>query len=407
MAKNFDALVYLIIILMSAVLWAERPAWGDHTAVKTLVNDNTAFALDLYRHLHKGEENIFLSPYSVSTALAMTASGARGDTAEQMFSALHFTLVPEQINSAFDELENHLTAIRKAEGVELSIANALWSQQGYPFLEDFFKLVKNSYRAELKSVDFKTGYEAVRREINGWVEKQTHEKIKDLIKPGVLDRLTRMVLVNAIYFKGRWASQFEKNATKNSAFWRTKKTPIETPMMHQEQEYNYLEEDGLQILELPYEGNDLSMVILLPKKTNGLSDLEAGLSSEKLRSWLDGLRKRKINVYLPKFKITSQFSLTHTLMSMGMTDAFQPQAADFSGIDGTRNLYLSAVVHKAFVDVNEEGTEAAAATGAVISVTSMPESPPVFKADHPFVFLIRENRSGCLLFLGRLLDPEK
>ena len=407
MVKNLKCLFFIVGIFSAALLRADIPAYCDSNVVETLVNDNTAFALDLYRHLKKDDDNIFLSPYSISTVLAMTYAGAEGNTANQISEVLDFTLGQEQLRSAFGELQTQLAAIQKTGNVELNTANALWTQRDYPFLDDFFKLAASSYRAELKSVDFKTAYEAVRKEINAWVENQTRDKIKDLIKPGVIDSLTRLVLVNAIYFKGMWASQFKKSATTNSDFWLTKEKPLNVPMMSQQQEYNYMENDDLQILELPYAGNDVSMIVLLPKKIDNLAKLANSLAAKTLKSWLIRLRKRKIIVYLPRFNIISQFNLAQTLKSMGLIDAFKPQMADFSGIDGTRNLHISAVVHKAFVDVNEEGTEAAAATGAVVSVTSLPESQPVFRADHPFIFLIRENKFGSLLFIGRLVDPTK
>lgn len=399
--------VGMLAFFVTAVPWSAAAAHADSTPMNALVNGNTAFALDLYGHLRKGKGNLFLSPYSISTALAMTYAGAKGDTAKQMSEVLHFTLDQKRLHSTFGYLEAQLNGIQEKGDIELRVANALWAEEDYPFLNEFLEVVGRSYQAEFRYADFKKAYEVARGEINSWVERQTNEKIKDLIKRGILDSLTRLVLVNAIYFRGIWMSQFEKSATQEARFCVSPDTAVNVAMMSQEQEFNYTENGDLQILELPYTGEDLSMIILLPKRTDGLARLEASLTVESLDAWLVRLRKRRVMVYLPRFKTTSQFSLKKVLESMGITNAFRPGVADFSGIDGTENLYVSAVVHKAFVDVNEEGTEAAAATGAVVGVTAMPAGPAVFRADHPFLFLIRNDGSGSILFLGRLADPTK
>jgi serpin B len=397
--------VAVLAIFGAPLLWSVAPARADSTAMDALVDGNTAFALDLYGQLKSGEGNLFLSPYSISTALAMTYAGARGDTAKQMSEVLHFTLDKEQLHSAFARLEAQLNGVRDKGNIELRVANALWADQDYLFLDEFLELVTKNYQAELRYADFKTAYEAAREEINAWVEGQTNGKIKDLLQRGVLDSLTRLVLANAIYFKGMWMSQFEESATKDLTFWLTHDSTIDVPMMTQEKEFNYLENADVQILELPYAGDDLSMIILLPRKIDGLAELEALLTAENLRVWLASLQKRKVMVYVPRFRMDAQFSLKNTLELMGMPNPFQPGIADFSGIDGTGMLYISAVIHKAFVDVNEEGSEAAAATGVVIGFTSVPAAPTEFRADHPFIFLIREKASGSILFLGRLVDP--
>ena len=372
---------------------------------KIVVEGNKAFAFDLYEKLKEVEGNLFFSPYSISTALAMTYAGARGNTEKQMGTALHFTLDQKRFHPAFACLEAQLKAVQEKGDIELNIANALWAQEDYVFLREFLDLIQSNYGTVLNNVDFKRACEAARKQINTWVEQKTKDKIKDLIKPGVLNALTRLVLTNAIYFKGRWESQFKKSRTKESPFWLSIDKSVEVPMMTQKRQFRYMESDSLQILELPYVGDDLAMIVLLPRKVDGLAQLEADLSVENLNMWIGHLRKREVSVFLPKFKMTSQFRLSETLASMGMPDAFG-RNADFSGIDGTKDLFISAVIHKAFVDVNEEGTEAAAATAAVISLTSAPSTPPpTFRADHPFVFLIRDNRSGSILFLGRIINP--
>jgi len=372
---------------------------------KIVVEGNKAFAFGLYEKLKEVEGNLFFSPYSISTALAMTYAGARGNTEKQMGTALHFTLDQKRFHPAFACLEAQLKAVQEKGDIELNIANALWAQEDYVFLREFLDLIQSNYGTVLNHVDFKRACEAARKKINAWVEQKTKDKIKDLIKPGVLNALTRLVLTNAIYFKGRWESQFKKSRTKESPFWLSIDKSVEVPMMTQKRQFRYMESDSLQILELPYVGDDLAMIVLLPRKVDGLAQLEADLSVENLNMWMGHLRKREVSVFLPKFKTTSQFRLSETLASMGMPDAFGGNA-DFSGIDGTKDLFISAVIHKAFVDVNEEGTEAAAATAAVISLTSAPSTPPpTFRADHPFVFLIHDNHSGSILFVGRIVNP--
>lgn len=403
MIRTFLAnlLVVLVILIFALNISAESQNSSDK---KVVAKENTVFALDLYEQLKETEGNLFFSPYSISTALAMTYAGARENTENQIAGVLNFTLNQEQLHSAFASLEAELNNVQGKGGIDFTVANALWAQKDYVFLKDFFDLTKKYYGAGLNQVDFKKDSEAARRKINSWVEQKTKEKIKDLIKPGILNDLTRLVLTNAIYFKGNWENQFKQSHTKAAQFWLAPDKSIEVPMMFQKHKFRYGETDNLQILELPYAGNDLSMMVLLPKKVEGIGELERVLNIKNLNLWEDSLRKVKIEVYLPRFKVNSQFSLSRILAFMGMPDAFGPNA-DFSGMDGTKMLYITAVIHKAFVDVNEEGTEAAAATGVVMELKSVPVSPLVFRADHPFLFLIRHNSSGSVLFLGRVVNP--
>jgi serpin B len=250
--------------------------------------------------------------------------------------------------------------------------------------------------------------EKARQQINAWVEEQTQGKIRDLIPPGALDSLSRLVLTNAIYFKGDWTKPFDKGDTKDAPFHVTTRQKFDVPMMYQESRFPFWAGESLKILELPYGTGDLSIMVLLPDEIEGLAKLEARLTDDNLTRWLSGLRREKVRVYLPRFKLTSQFQLASTLKDLGMTLAFLSDEADFSGMDGKQDLFISAVLHKAFVDVNEEGTEAAAATGIVVGATAVliPKEPPVFRADHPFVFLIRDNRTESILFLGRLVNPQ-
>jgi serpin B len=377
----------------------------ENSMLKNMARENTAFALELYNQLKTTDGNLFFSPFSISTALAMTYAGARECTSTQMAEALHFTEEPDQFHGVMGELIAGINAVQKESDVELSVANAIWAQKGYQFLEDFLRIVQQSYQAELNQVDFSAAAEASRQTINTWVEQQTNQKIKDLLPPGVLNALTRMVLVNAIYFKGFWDHPFKPRDTREMEFWLSTGTTVKVPMMHQKHRFGYWENDWLQVLEMPYKDESLSLIVLLPKEKTGITDLEQKLNFENMTTWQDRLRKRKIIVFFPKFKIESQFSLGQILSAMGMPDAFDPERADFSAMVGKKELYISAVIHKAFVEVNEEGTEAAAATGVVVGVTSIAPSPPTFKADHPFVFFIRDNASQSILFCGRVLNP--
>jgi serine protease inhibitor len=381
----------------------EKPA--DTGAV---VRGNTAFGLDLYGQLRSRSGNLFLSPFSISTALGMTYAGMRNRTAEQTAKALYFTLPPAELHAAFGKLQRALNAGDPAKrGYELSVANALWGQKGYPWKNEFLELTKENYGAGLIEVDFAAAEEA-RKTINAWVEKQTRDKIKDLIPSGVLDALTRLVLTNAIYFKGNWDRQFKKDFTRDADFFVAPDAPVKAPMMHQTGDYRLAQSPELQVLELPYVGKELAMLVLLPKKRDGLADLEKSLTAEKLEGWVGQLRNQSdLPVFLPRFKYTAEFQLNDALKALGMTDAFEFGKADFGGLNGGKEeLKISAVLHKAFVDVNEEGTEAAAATAVVVKTLSA-RVGPVFRADHPFLFLIRDSRTGGVLFLGRVTDPTK
>lgn len=394
--KRVHRIVILVVIVVNLLnSWVS----ADET-LESVVSGNTHFAFELYAALKADQGNLFLSPYSISTALAMTYAGARHNTAEQMAQVLHFAPEPAQFHPAMGQLQQQINASQN--DITLNVANSLWIEKDYPLLEDFLEIVKNNYLAELNSVEFQQAVEAASM-INTWVEEKTSNKIQDIITPEQLESAL-LVLVNAIYFKGNWASQFKEQNTRNEPFWITPETQIEVPMMLSDNEFNYMQNGIVEILELPYQGNDISMVILLPRKPDGLAELENVLNTENYTDWLSQLHQQEIIVLLPKFKMEKQFDLSQTLATMGMPDAFSDGIADFSGIDGSNKLIISNIVHKAFVEVNEKGTEAAAATGAIMVSTSY--SPPqVFRADHPFLFLIRHRPSGSILFLGRVVNP--
>jgi len=396
-----------VTLIMTALIIHPAETMGANE-IEKLGGGNTAFALELYTRLKTADGNLFFSPYSISTCLAMTYAGARGDTAAQMAQTLHFDTNQKQLAASFGKLETQLNTKQKKIGIELDIANGLWAQKKKPFLPAFLDVAKRSYGANLKQVDFRTGADTARTEINDWVAHKTKGKITDLIQAGVLNPETKLVLVNAIYFTGQWARKFDKHDTTNAPFSVTPTRQLQVPLMSLTANLKYAEVDGLQFLELPYVGDDISMVVLLPRDVDGLKSVEDRLNQQTLDRWLAQAREQKVAVSLPKFKLAAQFSLAKPLTEMGMTDAFSP-GANFSGMDGERNLFISAVVHKAFVDVNEEGTEAAAATAVVMRsmAVMMPRPTPIFRADHPFIFLIRDNHSGSILFLGRLVEPNQ
>jgi serpin B len=387
---------------------AAAPVHGQTASADTreVVAGDTAFATDLYAKLRTEKGNLFFSPYSISTALAMTLAGARGETAQQMATVLHLAGPTETLNPAFAALEAELNAIQKKGQVRLSVANSLWPQKGHPFLPEYVDLLKHFYGVSVTPLDYAKAPEAARKTINDWVEQKTNRKITDLIKDGVLSSLTRLVLVNAIYFKGNWTSQFDPKQTMEEPFHIAPDKDAKCSLMNRKGTYAYTETPHLQVLELPYAGDDVSMIVLLPRNSEPIARLERELTPAKLTEWTTALREREVQVFLPKFKLTCEFSLEKILESMGMAIAFSNDA-DFSGMNGNRSLAISAVLHKAFVDVNEEGTEAAAATAVTMRATAVlaPVPVPVFRADHPFVFLIRDKHNGSILFLGRVTDP--
>jgi serpin B len=340
----------------------------------------------------------------------MAYAGARGQTATEMQHVFHFTLPPEKLHPAMGALLAEMNGQHK--GYELRVADALWAQQDVSFEADYLKLVQSDYAAGFHRVNFKLSPESVRATINAWVEKQTNDKIKDLISPGALNPTTRLVLTNAIYFKGSWQDQFDKEATQKEEFHLSAAQWVMTPMMHRTGGYRYYDGGTFQALELPYSGNEISMMVLLPKQTDGLAALERSFTVRSASDWIQKLEPvEKVILTLPRFTMTQQFELSSTLSAMGMPQAFSG-AADFSGMTGKPDFAISAAIHKAFIDVGEQGTEAAAATAIVMYATAMhrefPEPPPiVFRADHPFLFILLDTKSGSMLFLGRVADPTK
>jgi len=374
------------------------------------VND---FAVALYGQLRREPGNLFFSPFSVRTALAMTLAGARGETASQMRDALG-------AGSSDEAMHEELAAIvRRLNGTggsayEITVVNSLWAQEGAPLLAEFLDLIRRHYQGGLSPVDFRRDAERARITINNWVDEQTKRKIQDLIPPGGLSGLTRLVLVNAVYFKGMWGKAFEKELTWDSPFQVREKHSVTTPLMHQMAQVPYMQGPGYQAIDLPYQGGDLSMLALLPDLRDGLEELEERLSPKMLRDCVGGLKAQDVQLGIPRFKLTwGGINVRQQLEALGMNNAFDPSWADFSGLNGAsptdaESLYIAAVFHKAFVEVNELGTEAAAATAVAMPTRSpapVQRKEPVFHADHPFLFAIRERQSGAILFLGRVTDP--
>jgi serpin B len=375
------------------------------------VAGNSRFSIDLYGRLRGGDKNLFFSPYSISTALAMTSAAARGETAREMASTLQLPGDPAQTSQAFRALITRTSggSDRPARADELVTANALWLQQGQPPLSEFVETVRTDYFAALSELDFRTDTENARRTINTWVERQTRDKIRDLLTPGAVNSSTSLVLTNAIYFKGAWQTPFSKSATKEDASFTTDGgSKVSVPMMHLTGFFAYHDGGSLQVLELPYAGGNRSMIVLLPKQDDGLGTLEGSLSPKNLSGWLLPLKSRRVTVGFPRFRVEQSFCLADVLKTLGMRLAFDPERADFSGLTGQRDHSISEVIHKAFVDVDEAGTEAAAATAVVMarSAAFQPTPPVAFRADHPFVFLIRDRTNDSILFLGRVTNPK-
>jgi serpin B len=397
----------VIGLLGTALLhpWSARAADGVSDADRTaLVTSNSDFGLDLYARLRGTAGNLFYSPWSISCALAMTFAGARAATAAEMAKALKFSLEPGRLHSAFARLIRDLKGAERKRAGELYVANALWSQTRYPFVADFRSVAKTRYGAALEEVDFAKATETARRTINEWVEKQTHDKIKDLLPEGVLDSETVLVLTNAIYLKAAWMQPFAEALTRPAEFALGSRGAIQNvPFMHRTEFYRYLDGGAFLALDLPYEGNELSMIVLLPRAVDGLANFEKTLTGARLTEWVGRMERQHVDVALPRFKVTGTFALKQPLMDLGMKQAFSRSAADFSGMVKVQRVFLSVVAHKAFVDVTERGTEAGAAAAVGAAFTSMPRP---FHATHPFFFVIRDNRTGTILFAGRLANPQ-
>ena len=382
----------------------------SQTNLATLVAGNSDFAFDLYQALKNTDGNLFYSPHSISLALAMTYAGARGETAQQMADTLHFTLENNRLHPAFNWLDIELASRGKGakgkdeEGFRLNIVNAIWGQEGYKFLSEFLDVLAENYGAGLRILDFANAPEESRITINNWVSDQTEGRIEDLIPPRAIHALTRLVLTNAIYFNAAWQYPFKEEMTEDGPFYLLDGGEVTVPMMKQTESFGYAEGDGYQAVELPYDGRELSMVILLPR-AGQFEAFEGSLDTHRVDGIVRGLGHKRVALTMPKFEFESEFRLKNALSDMGMPDAFLWEVADFSGMTGNRDLFIADVIHEAFVSVDEAGTEAAAATAVVMTMTAPPGAPVEVTVDHPFIFLIRDIETGAILFFGRVVNP--
>ncbi len=411
MAKKFKNLLKIACLSFVLLIFSLSEA-----ATQNIVDANNKFSFDLYAKLRqeKNDDNIFFSPYSIVSAFAMTYEGAREETAKEIAKVFYFPTDDRTRREQFLKMLNEVN--KKDQKYKLHTANALWVEKKYKLLDDYLKTIEKYYHGKATNVGFIDAEEREksRKMINGWIEEKTNHKIKELIKREHLSKDTRLVLTNAIYFKGSWEMQFDKSATKEEDFKISPDKKVKVPMMSlgmkglEFPEFMYTETEDLQALELPYEGRGLSMLIFLPKKD--IKEVEKKLNYDMLKQLKSRMELRPVEVYLPKFKFEGDYTLNDTLKKMGMPIAFDDNLADFSGMSGKSDLYIGYALHKAFVEVNEEGTEAAAAT-AVIMVTKSavykPKKPVTFRADHPFIFLIQHNKTGVILFMGRVYDPKK
>ena len=421
--KKISLSVVIAIVLLGSVGCAQ-PVAGEivrsekqrvtspdvnETDLATLVGGNSAFAFDMYQALREEDSNLFYSPYSISLALAMTYAGARGETAQQMADTLHFILRQERLHPAFNGLDIELSQRgegakgKEGEGFRLNIVNAIWGQDGYEFLSEFLDLLAMNYGAGLRILDFTSAPEESRITINNWVSDRTEGRIKDLIPQGVIDTFTRLVLTNAIYFNAAWQYPFGEDMTDDGPFYLLDGGEVTVPMMRQTESFGYTDGGVYQAVELPYDGRELSMVILLPQ-AGQFEMFEGSLDAQRVDAIVKDLEHRRVALTMPRFEFESGLSLKEILATMGMPVAFS-RDANFSGMTGNRDLFIADVIHKAFVSVDEAGTEAAAATAVVMELTAVPEEPVEVTVDRPFIFLIRDIETGTILFVGRIVDP--
>jgi serpin B len=381
----------------------------DTAAIRTLAAANTAFALNLYQTMRSTESNLFFSPYSISEAMAMTYAGARGQTDTEMARALSFTLPQASLHPAFNRLDLELAKRgegskgKDGKGFRLHVVNAIWGQRDYKFLDPFLDTLATSYGAGLRLADFKNQTEPSREMINAWVSDQTEKRIKDLLPQGSVNPMTRLVLTNAIYFNAAWQLPFPKTATAPGPFHRLNDTDVTVSMMKQTASFRYVAGTGYQAAEMLYDGGELSMLVVLPQ-SGKFDEFEKSLDGPALQAMVNGLAAHQVALAMPKFEFESSLGLRQSLTKLGMGVAFT-ESADFSGMSGGQDLLIQDVLHKAFVSVDEEGTEAAAATAVIVGTTSMPPEPVTMTLDRPFLFLIRDNATGAVIFLGRVSDP--
>lgn len=401
-----------ILMLLAAALLAVGmnclQAGAPSSEARSLASRNRKFAIALYKEIGKIEGNVFFSPYGASTSLAMTYAGARGRTAEQMAAVLRFEGFEGDLHPVMREIEGRVAEVNDREFVELRVANSLWPRVGHPLLAEYLELISENYGADVTQLDFAGAPDESRLLINKWVSDETKGRIKNLIPEGGIDFRTALILANAVYFKGEWKQKFRQADTEIMPFHVSPEDTVWVPMMSLEHEFRYGANRLAQVLSMPYAGHDVSMIALLPMDGVSLDELESSLTAESIGLWVMATEYIKVRVSMPRFRFESSYRLDRALADIGMKDAFDARRADFSGMDGRRpNLFISAVHHKGFIEVNEEGTEAAAATAVELKTIGITPGPTVFHADRPFLFIIWESATSSILFMGRVADPSK
>jgi serpin B len=407
--NKYFALAVVLLATSTPPAAAPAPAVmadpSQSAPVQQIALGNRAFGVDLYRNLAATEPgNIFISPISLAGAFGPLTAGAQGETRADIGRVLRFPTDDSALHPELGGLLRTLESNRK--GARVSIANALWVARDFPVKPAFLQTGRRHYRAEVANLDFRNS-EAAARRINQWVERETAKRIRDLVSPRALGSATRLVVTNAVHFLGDWAVAFDPAFTKPEPFYAAAGVR-QVPLMFAGRSVRYAEADGVKMIDLPYKGDRLSMSVILPKQRGALGAVEAGLSDARLGQWLgqlDAAHPRAVQIHLPKVQIESSYGLGVPLTALGMGVAFDPQRANFRGI-ADADLVISQVVQKTFLRVDEKGTEAAAATAIIVQVTSAPsEPPPTFRADHPFLLLIRDKPTGAVLFLGRISAP--
>ena len=392
--------------------WSQKMACAGSECVtddvKNVAKMNNKFTLDLYKQLLLDDtpsSNLFFSPFSISSALAMTFAGARENTAQEIAKALHFNDLGANLHNAFSDILGSL--VNSNDSYLLRIANKMFLQENKPILHEFRNITSTLYRAEASNVDFIGNTEGSRKEINEWVDTQTNHKITQVVPRGAIDSRTRLVLVNAIYFKATWYKQFDKEYTRVSDFFVDVSNKIKVNMMYQKGRFHTHSFPDLdsRVIELPYNNEKMCMYIILPNKVDGLQQVESKISESHIFSLSSMESKEKVELFMPRFSLKESYDLKGSLNKLGIVDAFSATEADLSGIDGEKELYVSKILHQAFIEVNEEGTEAAAATAAIVRTARSISIPNYFRVDRPFLFVIKDGMSGCVLFMGKVVQP--
>ncbi len=398
------ALVLLAVVLFAPAGMGRLDAAEGRNTERAAVEAVNGLAVDLYKELRREEGNLCFSPYSISSAFSMVYAGAKDETAHEMEQSLGFG---QGIGESYRGLTKGMLAAPEDAG-DLEVANSIWPQRGYRLLRTYVKELEENYASEVRTQDFAKQPERARRDINAWVRERTRERIGEILPEGAIGADTRMILVNAVYFRAPWMHVFPQSATREEVFFATPSTEVAAPMMRVSDAFAYHETPEVQAVRIPYRMGAFSMTVILPKARNGLSAVEMSLDRAFLHTLSGELERRKVDLSIPRFRIETDLLLNESMKRLGVQRAFDPGFADFSGMNGKHDLYLSDALHRAVVAVDEEGTEASAATALTMKRTSAPlplMEPVVFRADHPFLFLIQEDISGAILFIGRVCRP--